>query len=262
MTKMFYLSIVYNNNLYNRYDILKDSSLQKLDSIIGEYQNREEIIKKYLSDYNQSITRGKICVIYEDLDLKKKELSEDRSNNNFTYAHIIPIMYKNKRLMNIEECLIILKHKLHQRDIIESIMLDRFSRDGKRINVNKRYLFETEEEKDYLYKLCDYQTAMSLFLKRLKKMNDDDKYFYCRLLMNICNLSISTLKIQKGKIQIHDDNIKKYSQTVNSALTKEENIENDVIDMESFYTKYDLDEVIKHSPDNNKPIGSVGKGKK
>ena len=264
MARRFYLSLVYDINGYDRLDLTSKKSLKELDEIVSNFNDRNEVIEAYLGEYNIDKKKGRVCIIYEDTEVKKKELEEydlvddkrkEEVKNNFSYAHVIPIMYKNKRLMNIEACIMSLKHQLHQEEMIKVIMHDKKTKDGYIIKRNKRYLFETEEEKDYLYNLYDYHTAVSLFLKRIKKSNPDDQYFYCRSLMDVCNLSIGVKK-KVTNLYINEKNIKKLKKFEISEI---DILEEESNDMDSFYTYHDLDEVIRLSPDSNRPIGSERK---
>ena len=259
MARRFYLSIVYDANGYDRFDILSNNSLKELDLVVSNFNNRDEIMEAYLNEYNIDKKKGRICIVYEDMEVKRKELDEYNSVDNeykerlkkeFTYAHIIPIMYKNRRLMNLDECLIILKRKLNNKKIIDSIMFDK-EKDGLLIKKNKRYIFETEEEKDLINILSSYHEAISHFLKRITKANEEDKYFYCRTLIDICELSISTVKTKIGNIKIRDGNI--------HLLSDSDKLEIEANDMDSFYINHDLDEVIRLSLDSNRPIGSERK---
>ncbi len=265
--RRFYLSIVYDANGYDRLDLENKDSLMELDNLISKYKNRNEVFDKYLSEYNIDKKKGKVCIIYEDLDIKNKQrdrfnkLSEEdkeRFKNSFTYAHIIPIMYNKRKLLSIKECINILKKSLYKREIHDSIMHDKETKDGQKLKTNKRYLFETEEEQDYLYNLRDYHTAVALFLRRIAKEKPENQYLYCRSLIDVCNLGLSLVKTRKGKIKIRDGNLEKNSKNT-FELTKSEILEQESEDMESFYLYNDLDDVIKYSPNMNRPIGSVGK---
>ena len=266
MARKFYLSLVYDADGYDRYDITSKSRLQDIDLLMSNFNNRDEVVEAYLGEYNIDKKKGKLCIIYEDTDVKKKEIemyglpeshSKEEIDKLYTYAHIIPVLYKNERLMNIDTCLLILKEKLPKKEIRDSVMINHRTKDGKYLKTNKRYLFETEEEQDYITRLSDYDSAIYLFLKRIKKASDDDKYFYCRSLMKMCGLKIkkkvANLKINKKKL---DKMISNYE------LTESEKLERETIDMDEFYLHHDLDEVIKLSPDSNRPIGSEGKKKR
>ena len=267
MARRFYLSIVYDANGYDRFDILSNNSLKELDLIVSNFNNRDEIMEAYLSEYNIDKKKGRLCILYEDTIIKRRELDEynsvdkeykERLKKEFSYAHIIPIMYKNRRLMNLDECLIILKRKLHNKKIIDSIMYDKV-KNGLLIKKNKKYIFETEEEKDLINNLCDYHEAISHFLKRINKASEEDIYFYCRTLLDICELSISTVKTKVGNINIRDGNLRKLKNI--DFLSESDKLEIDANDMDSFYIKHDLDEVIRLSPDSKRPIGSERKKK-
>lgn len=273
MDRMFYLSIVYDANGYDRFDLTKRKRLQDLDEIVSNFRNKEEVYEAYLNGYNIDKKEGKLCIVYEDLETKRKELKEynqtgleikDQISDKLTYAHIIPIMYKNKRLMNNEACLIALRHHLHNPVIVESIMQDKIvDVNGKkrRISKNKRYLFETENEQDLLYKYKKTKETIEEFLSRIKRAHPDTQYFYFRSLMDICNLSVNTKTV--NNLSINDKAIikslkgKKIDET-----DKQEELEEDSKDMENFYLYHDLDEVIKFSPDSNRPIGSEGRKKR
>ena len=274
MARMFYLSIVYDANGYDRYDIISKKTLRELDKIIANYSNRNEIIDNYLGEYNIDKSRGKVCIIYEDLELKKKELSfydsvsdsmhKERLKKDFSYAHIIPILYNKRRLLDLNACLLILERKLEVHDVIDSIMLNHVSKKGEVIKTNKRYLFETEEEQDLINNECKYKEAISCFLKRLKNESPDELYFYCRALIDTCELGIKIIRTNRGTIESRDFNMKKLknSNILNDdLLTDSERLITDARDMESFYLYHDLDEVIRQSKDANRPIGSEGRKK-
>ena len=265
MARKFYLSLVYDADGYNRFDLASKSRLQEMDLLMSNFKNREEVVEAYLSEYNIDKKKGKLCIIYEDTDVKKREMSvygppenhpKEEIANLYSYAHIIPVLYKDERLMNIDACLLTIKEKLHNHEIRDSIMINHRSKDGKYFKTNKRYLFETEEEQDYISRLNDYDNAIYLFLRRIKKASEDDKYFYCRSLMKICGLKIK----EKKKVTNIKINKKKLNEIISSyELTESEKLERETINMDEFYLHHDLDEVIKLSPNSNRPIGSEGK---
>ena len=266
MARKFYLSIVYDANGYNRFDILNNDSLKELDNIISKFKNRKEIMEAYLNEYNIDKKKGRLCIVYEDTLEKKRQLDEYHSlpedkkdifKQEFTYAHIIPIMYKNRRLMNLDACILVLKNKLRKPEIIKSIMIDKEKQDGLYIRKNKQYLFETEEEQDLIKNMANYREAIDLFLKRITKANEEDKYFYCRSLIDICELSISTINTKVGKITVRDGNMKDF--TYQDIMTDSDRLVLDSEDMDNFYILHDLDEVIRNSSNSNRPIGSEGK---
>ena len=267
MPRKFYLSIVYDANGYDRLDLTSKDTLKELDELISEFSNRNDVIMAYLNEYNIDKKKGRVCIVYEDLDIKKKQIDrysklseedKERFKDSFTYAHIIPIMYNKRKLLGIKECISILKRSLYKKEIVDSIMCDKETNKGLKLKTNKRYLFETEEEQDYLYNLHDYHTAVALFLQRIAKEKPDNQYLYCRSLIDVCNLGLSIVKTRNGKIKIRDGNMEKNSKNM-FELTKSEILEQESEDMESFYLYNDLDEVIKYSPDMNKPIGSIRK---
>lgn len=270
MTRKFYLSMVYDAYGYDRIDLVSSDSLKKLDQIISQFSNRNEVVEKYLGEYNIDKKKGKVCLIYEDVDTKRREIriygipekySPRERGEKYSYAHIIPIMYKNRRLMKIEACLLKLKRLLRDCDIIDSIMLDNYSEDKRRIKTNNKYLFETEEEKDYIDTESNYKAAINLFLKRIDNENEDDQYFYCRSLIDICKLGVTIIKTKKSTIDVYDG-MPKRTWICNREipeLTESEKLELETHDMDEFYLHHDLDEVIRLSPNDKRPIGSEGR---
>ncbi len=266
MKRMFYLSYVYDINGYDRLNLENNPSLKELDEIVSEFNNANEVRNAYLREYNIS-KKGRICIVFEDLDEKKKQLDEynkapewakESIKNGFSYAHIIPIMYNDKKLLDFPSCLNILKSKLHKWEIQKTILFDAKTNKGLAFKRNKKYIFETEEELDYIDNLADYKMAFDLFLKRITKESPEDQYFYCRALMHICKLTLTTVKTRFGRIVVYDDNIAKRKKL----LTTTEILEEEAKNMDDFYTYHDLDEVIKYSPNKNRPIGSEGKKRK
>ena len=269
MDRMFYLSIVYDMYGYNRLDLTKRKRLQDLDEILSEFNNKQEVLEAYLSDRNIDRKKGRLCIVYEDLELKQKELkdhnisgliTDKETSDKLSYAHIIPIMYKNERLMNSEACLLTLKHKLRDKDIRDSIFINRKEkRNGQEIVIktNKRYLFESDNEKSILND-ADYKSVVENFLVRLKNMKPESQYFYFRSLMDICGLRVKE-KQKVTNLHINKNVLKKGLSSFE--LTKEEKLELESNDMDSFYIYHDLDEVVNLSPNKNRPIGSERKKK-
>lgn len=266
MAKMFYLSFVYDLNGYDRYDMLSSNSLKDLDDVIAKYKNRDEILNHYMKDYHFDKRRGKVCIIFEDTDIKKREINlygppeahtKKEINELYTYAHQIKVLYNDERLMNLEACLEKIKYKIFNKKVIDAIMLDIKTNDNKLISINKKFIFETENEKNLVEKDRDYDEAMACFWRRLKKESPDEQYFYCRVLVDICGLSYPV----KKKVANLKVNTKKINEISDLKLTTTEILENESNNMDDLYTYYDLDYVIKHSPDSNRPIGSEGKKK-
>ena len=268
MNRMFYLSIVYDTYGYDRLDLAKRERLQELDEIVSNFRNKDEVLEAYLTEYDIDKTKGKLCIVYEDLDKKKKELRaynltgpeyKKQINSNLTYAHIIPIMYKNEKLMNMDDCLSKLKLELSKKSIRDSIFLDRnVTRKDKQqiIETNKKYLFETENEQEILRNTANDSEVVKTFLSRIKYASEDTKYFYYRSLMRICKLSIKEKK-KVTNLKINAKELKNYLDK--SELTESEKLEEEANDMESFYLNHDLDEVILNSPNSKEPIGSIEK---
>ena len=265
MARKFYLSFVNDLNGYDRYDMVSKDSLQELDEIVSNFKNRNEVIAAYLNEYNIDEKRGKVCIVYEDTLIKEKELksygypsehSKKDIDRLYTYAHTIPIMYSDKRLMKLDTCLQVLKYKLFNPNVIIAITQDLISKKRQIISINKKYIFETEEEKDLVNNESKYKEALELFYKRLNKSSLEDKYFYCRVLAKICNLFIKEKK-KVTNLKINNQKLKSIQKNIQ--LTESEQLEIESEDMDSFYINHDLDEVIRLSPNSNKPIGSEGK---
>ena len=278
MARMFYLSLVYDASGYRRYDMLKYESLKELDDIISQFKDREEVLKTYFPNYEKGKQKGKVCIVYEDLDLKKKQLEEASGINkerqedlekNYDFAHIIPILYKNKRMIDIKSCIYNLKARKNNWKTISAIMFNTVDEKGNIIaKTNKRFIFELGEEKRLIEEKQDYREAINWFIKRVEKASYDDQYFYFRALMYILNLSISTIETKVGKIEVREESIKdllideweiERKMRYRDIMSDQDRLMEDSQDMETFYLKHDLDEVIKISQNAKKPIGSVGK---
>ena len=278
MARMFYLSLVYDASGYRRYDMLKYESLKELDDIISQFKDREEVLKTYFPNYEKGKQKGKVCIVYEDLELKKKQLEEasgiskERQEDlemNYDFAHIIPILYKNKRMIDIKSCIYNLKARKNNWKTISAIMFNTVDEKGDVIaKTNKRFIFELGEEKRLIEEKQDYREAINWFIKRVEKASYDDQYFYFRALMYILNLSISTIETKVGKIEVREESIKdllideweiERKMRYRDIMSDRDRLIEDSQDMETFYLKHDLDEVIKISQNAKKPIGSVGK---
>ena len=267
MARRFYLSIVYDVNGYDRQDLTSRDSLKELDEIVSNYRDRNEVIAAYNGEYNTDKKKGRVCIVYEDTEVKEREIKlygppenypKEERDKLFTYAHLIPVMYSDRRLMNLEACILKLKHQLFIPEVIEAIMLNLKTKKGQIIRINKKYIFETGYEKDLIERFADRKEALGAFYQRLKKASPEEQYFYCRVLMDICDLSIKKekkVKNLKVKRKIKDID-KEY------ALTPTEQLERETIDMDEFYLHHDLDEVVRLSPNENRPIGSERKKKK
>ena len=282
MARMFYLSLVYDANGYRRYDMLKRESLKELDSIISQFKNREEVLKAYFPNYEKGKQKGKVCIIYEDLDLKMKQLEEARGlsdemqeklKKNYDFAHIIPILYKNRRMIDINSCIYNLKARKNRWKTITAIMFNVVNDNGDVVaKTNKRYIFELGEEKRLIEEEHNYREALNWFIKRVEKSSYDDQYFYFRTLIDILHLSVRTIQTKIGKVEVCEENMKdslitkwelEREMKYRDIMNEKDQLEEDAKDMESFYIIHDLDEVIKLSPNEKRPIGSsVRKGRK
>ena len=274
MNRMFYLSIVYDINGYNRLDLEKRARLQELDELIAQYKNNDEIKEHYpLVKKN----KGRLCIIYEDLDEKKRELDEYRGvdesrkkelREKFSYAHTIPIIPSNERLLTLETCILLLNIRMRDHGMIDRIMgkvkTDK-NKPAMKLNDNvhrdKKYIFESDDEKYSLNTLSDEYDAVDRFLERIKHVDEDTLYFYARTLMVMRGLTT------KKKVVTHLTlNEKELLRLIKKRSiydsTIEEDLEEESKNMDDFYIRHDLDEVIKYSPNSNRPIGSEGRKKK
>lgn len=265
---MFYLSIVFDYDGYDRLDLMEDNRLAAIDNFLLDHKNNRDIIDYFLSNMKVSNKKGKICIIYEDLDQKRKQLrdyndakAEDKEKikSKFSYAHIIPKIPNSKRLLNKDVCISLLNARLRDDNIIRRIMDNKIIKQkGKEIHLksNKKYIFENEEEKDFLSEYnYDEKEAIERFLARLPRTNPETLYFYFRSLMDICELTISKKAV--ANLSVREKKIVHFFKKRDIlSSTSEEDLIEDSKDMESFYTYHDLDEVIRLSPDSNRPIGS------
>lgn len=233
MERRFYLAYVYDAEGYNRHDFVYYASLKDLDSYMGKFSNAEEVYDEF--DFEEN-GRGKLHIVYEDIKVKREEISAynnalkngdyehaERLMNEFSYAHIIPIMYGNEFLFSIEECYKLLRSKLNIPGIMKAIFFDTeteeskpkpyeqlemtlpddlyygyrtinpgaYSKPKEVIHTNKRYIFEGEQEKDLIDTESDFRGAIDCFLKRFPKEEEEDQYFYCRTLVRICELAFN-----------------------------------------------------------------------
>ena len=260
MNRMFYLSLVFDINGYDRLDLVKNPSLKKLDEIVSNYHDANEVIEAYLSEYNIN-KKGRVCMIFEDLDEKKKQLDhynganeedKERIKADFSYVHVIPVMYKGRKLLNFASCLPLLRNRLHNIKTQVAILYDIVEQNGEKKKFNKKYIFNDEQEIDLIDNEADFHGAVNHLLDRLKNEPADEQYFVCRTLMNICKLTVNEFKTRFGKLVVYED----AKERRNKKLTKTEILEEETKNMDDFYTYHDLDEVIKYSPDENRPIGS------
>lgn len=264
MARVFYLSYVYSNDIYCRHDFIGFSSLQELDSYIIKFSGPEDIFDEFNFEANG---RGKVHVVFEDTERKKEQLMKYEEANEeekrkiesrFSYAHIIPVMYADRRLLNFQKCYRILQSALLNSGIIEAVMSNQNRNLGNGesvvLDTNKRYIFEGKEC-NLLTQRNKYRELMVMFLNRLLTETEDNQYFYCRTLMRMCKLYVDT----KDKISI--EGLWPLPPNRDFELSSKEQIEYDSGDMETFYKKWDLDQVINAS-DSGIPIGSEGKEKK
>lgn len=262
MARIFYLSYVYNNDIYCRHNFIKFSSLQELDSYVIKFSGPEGIFDEFEFDPSG---QGKVHIVFEDTIVKKEEEmkyekasveNKEKIKRSFSYAHIIPIMYADRRLLNFRKCYQILQRALLNSDVIETIICDQVKKSANNetvvLSTNKRYIFEGKEC-ELLPQTNRYHELMVMFLKRLLTETEDNQYFYCRTLMRICNLFVST----KDKKNIED--LWPLPPNRDSEINRREQMEYDSGNMETFYELWDLDQVINVSENSDRPIGSERK---
>lgn len=261
MKGKFYLSYVYDGEGYIRHDFTYFNSLMELDSYTTKFNGPSDIFDEFDFEPNG---HGKVHIIFEDIEKKKEQLmkyseaseeEKEEVNRMFSYAHIIPILYANERLANFEICLERIRARLNDPKTISGIF-DNVSNQNNHLRTNKRYIFQGQTEHRLLANRNDYPQLMYYFYKRLAKIeNENTRYFYCRVLMGIYDLSI---KLNKG---FNERDLWPINLNYDPDFEERTQIEEASGDMESFYAVHDLDRVIKLSLDSSKPIGSEGKGK-
>ncbi len=266
MARLFHLSYVYDINGYDRSDFMDNYSLEELDKDVSVFSDAKDVLSNYPYDYDPT-RRGRVCIVFEDLDEKAKQLKELREappearariQRDFSYVHIIPIMYNNQKIVSFDSCYAMLKRALHKNNILNKIIRNGVTKKGYILKTNKMYIFKNEEERDLIINEANYREAIDIFLKRLKNETEEEKYFVCRALMHICKLGLTIVKTRIGKLVVYEDAIARSKK----GFTKTEEIEEFADDMDELYSRYDLDEIIKYSPDETRPIGSESEEKK
>jgi len=248
---MYYLRFHLDMFGYKGINLISSKSLKEIDQfIINNFQNRQDVIERYRDDIEE------FCLDYKD-DI----ISENKRNHNNRLGsitlfynssgvyHKIGIIYGNdKKLLSDKDSFDNLKKSLEDDKVLKEIFLEK-----------KFLLSENEISLLSLYFRTKYienkNKAIEFFLFRIKKMSDDERYYYYRVLMNICSLREMVLKTRNGNIKVNDiplDNIK--------LTEKPKSYSNDfyfskVIDEEDYdelFNLYDLDVISRDSNILNK----------
>ena len=275
MEKMFYLSLVYDINGYDRLDLITNPSLKEIDDIISEFSSATEVKEAFLSDLNIN-KRGRICLLLEDLKEKEKQLNhyncaneedKERIKKDFSYVHMIPVKYKNTELLGNDSCLYMIKRKLKIPAVLYAILFNQvrdprtkkiiyvnpdnvYNDDGVLLKTNKKYLLN-EKELSYINDGL-FKEARESFITRLNTTSDEELYFIYRALMSECKLFKRIINTKFGRLVVFDNDKHRRKRT----LTQTEILEEESKNMDDFWTYHDLDEIIKYSKDENKPITS------
>ena len=253
MNRIFHLSFLLDRDGYNRIDLVSFYELSKLDDfIIKRFKSNSDVRRKYEHDISE------FCL--DNMKFIKNENKKNKRNWTGSIAIIcderykddkteklykIPIIYQNdKKMLSKEDCLMKIKEKLKNKNIV------------KKIYEEKRYLL-SDYEKDLLIK--NYSRSDDKYLKsfignfynRLKRCNSDDLlYFYCRSLMNVCNLNELIVKTQFGMIDNIDFDMKGNVTVVKSNSYSNDAYFNNLIDNENYeelFNVYSIDEINRDS---------------
>ena len=258
---MFHLAFILDKEGYNSINLVSFDSLIKLDDfIIKRFKNSHDVRDKY----NDII--GEFCL--DNMEYIKEEnirnkrnwtgsiviICEERDNRDEIESfHKISVLYQNsKKLLSRDECLKKIKKELDNSKIINEIL----SRKRFLLSRNEIDLLLLDKNRgDDKYK----KSFIGNFMTRIKNLDDDLLYYYCRSLMNICHLTSNSIETTFGKI----DNID-YDMPIDTTLQdKPEAYSNDVYfntlieenKDEELFNFYDLDEIEKYS-------NRIKKGKK
>lgn len=247
MARIFHLSHLLDKDGYKRIDLISFYELSKLDDYLEKFTSNKDVRKKYEMDIsefcldnrkmieeenkkNHHNWTGSIAIICEERDSKDKP----------GLIHKIPIIYQNNpKLFSKDECLKKIKEKLKKLSTICYIYLDK----NYMLSQNERelvLLYKKTHNKKYL------RSASDFFYNRIKTLDDELLYYYCRTLMHIFELNKLEVKTKFGNIENINLNIpsdtvlERYNAYSNDAyfnkLVSDENYE-------ELFNNYDLDEI-------------------
>ena len=206
---MFHLSFILDELGYNRINLVSFYELSKLDNfIIKNFRNTYDVRKKYQQDISE------FCLVNRELIEEENKrnnhnwtgsiaiIAEERDKNDHVgLFHKIPIIYKNDlKLLSKDECLIKIKNKLKNPNIIKVIY------QNKKImlsqNERELYIKDSKRSDNKYLKSC-----IGNFYTRISHYDDELLYYYCRSLMNIFELNELTIWTKFGSINHINKNI-------------------------------------------------------
>ena len=253
MTRIFHLSHLLDKDGYNRINLVSFYELSKLDEfIIARFKSHKDVRKKYEMDIsefcldnmkmiqeenkrNHHNWTGSIAIICEERD----------KDDNTGLIYKVPIIYQNDhKLLPKEDCLNKIKNRLNDFNTMLLIYEDK-----------KELLSENERHLIILYRnsgnIRFLKSAIGFFFNRLKRMEDDELlYFYCRDLMNICELNELSIQTKFGNINHINIDIPKETKLVKKSGFSKDRYFNELIANENYeelFNTYDIDEIDRDS---------------
>ena len=191
--KEYSLSFTLDNKPEISIDLITFNSLRELDEFIqNKFTCREDVQKEYNS------VMGEFALSYMN-----KIQDEDR-RNNYNRCGLVVILeksFRDNKLLSIRRIKVLYKGDvLPPRKTCISLIRESLEDDEKLKTLfnKKRYLLSDNEIEliaIYLFRnIPKYkESAIGFFTRNIRDADDDEAYYYCRHLANLCNL----VKIKK-----------------------------------------------------------------
>lgn len=237
---------------YKNIRLLIFNSIQELDKYTGKFNNSEEIKKEFSSVIEEFVLES----------YANKKYKETKNGKPITYlsAYImdngnlrfIPILYKNDKIIKTGQ----------KSSIKERLLQDEYFK-----KLLKKYYYLLSYSSDMKTLIYRYKHSGSKYYKKIivnelmsmiSRLNDDYKYFYIRVLCNICNLVEKVVVTEYGTIEnidISDEEMVLVRKRIADDCTDERFIKlvTDE-DYENLFNEYSIEDIVNYSSDSNNPL--------
>ncbi len=199
--RVFSLSFILDRDGYNSLDLVSFTTLHELDVFIkNHFINRESIMERY-NDEIAEFCLGNMNFIQKENKRNKRNWTGSiviicdyiTNDDKVAFFHKIPMIYQeDKNLLSKNDCLKRIEQSLKEDDNLLNRMLNE---KGYVLTDNEQHLIRNY----FKYGYSKYKDeAIQFFIKRLKKKNIDDIYYYCRTLANLFGLYSNFIKTKFG----------------------------------------------------------------
>lgn len=197
------LAFVLDEKCECRVDLITSNSLLSLDKLVQEFNNGQEVRKKYQKEIDDFIYEN--FSYYQSLQKRKPNYQGQIQIVVTEYdnkIHRVPVLYKNgRKLDQILGCLTKIRETLEQDDKLKELL------------ARKSYLLTEIEKECLIYYLNNPEhneelrrMAIYQLNKEISNANPELQHFYLRSLMNLCGLDQTKIKIpKKGKVTIYNE---------------------------------------------------------